>query len=56
MKEMIEQNPPKSKTREELVYYMCDIHNIVNKRLNKPIYDCKKAFDIWGSDCGCEAN
>jgi FAD-linked sulfhydryl oxidase len=51
---MIGENPIKATTREELVLYMCEIHNIVNRRLNKTEYDCKNAFDIWGGDCGCE--
>ena len=41
-------------SREELVNYICKIHNIVNKVLNKPHFDCKKAFDFWGGDCGCD--
>ena len=41
-------------SREELVNYICKIHNIVNKVLQKPQFDCKKAFDFWGGDCGCE--
>ena len=41
-------------SREELVNYICKIHNIVNKVLEKPQFDCKKAFDIWGGDCGCD--
>ena len=41
-------------SREELVNYICKIHNIVNKVLEKPQFDCKKAFDIWGVDCGCD--
>lgn len=52
---MLNENPIKDNSREELVYYICDIHNQVNKFLKKPIFDCKKAFDIWGGDCGCEA-
>lgn len=52
---MLEDHPIKNNSREELVYYLCDIHNIVNKFLKKPIFDCQKAFDIWGGDCGCEA-
>ena len=43
-------------SREELVKYICKIHNIVNKVLEKPQFDCKKAFDFWGGDCGCEVN
>ena len=41
-------------SREELVNYICKIHNIVNKVLEKPQFDCKKAFDFWGGDCGCD--
>lgn len=52
---MLQDFPFKYNSREEFVYYLCDLHNKVNKRLNKDIYDCKKAFDIWGSDCGCDA-
>lgn len=52
-KKMIEENKIRNNSREELVYYICDLHNIVNKRLHKPIFDCKKAFSFWGGDCGC---
>ena len=52
---LLKDNPIKNNNREELVYYLCDIHNIVNKFLEKPHFDCDKAFDIWGGDCGCEA-
>ena len=41
-------------SREELVNYICKIHNIVNKVLEKPTFNCKKAFDFWGGDCGCD--
>jgi hypothetical protein len=36
-----------------LVGYVCKLHNIVNERLDKPIFDCNKAFDFWGGGCGC---
>jgi FAD-linked sulfhydryl oxidase len=52
---MLIDNPFSYKSREDLVYYLCGLHNIVNERLNKTIYECKKAFDIWGSDCGCDS-
>ena len=50
---LLEDNPIKCDNREELVNYICDIHNSVNKFLKKEIFDCKKAFDVWGGDCGC---
>ncbi len=46
----------KNNSREEVVYYLCDLHNHVNKRLGKPIFECKKAFNFWGGDCGCDGN
>jgi len=52
---MLEDFPFRYKSREDLVHYLCELHNNVNIRLEKPVYECKKAFDIWGSDCGCDA-
>lgn len=40
--------------RKSLVNYFCKIHNIVNKRLNKEEFDCSKAYNEWGGDCGCD--
>ena len=53
---MLQKDGVKADSREELVHYICKIHNIVNKVLNKQQFDCKKAFDIWGGDCGCDTN
>ena len=52
-KELVANNPVKNSSREELVLYMCDIHNQVNKALNKPIFNCENALQFWGGDCGC---
>lgn len=52
-KEMVAENELKANSRQELVQYFCDLHNIVNKRLEKPIFDCKNALSYWGGDCGC---
>lgn len=40
--------------RKSLVEFICDLHNKVNERLGKKIIDCKKAYDFWGGDCGCD--
>ncbi len=53
-KEVIKSVELKSNDRSDVVRYFCDLHNVVNKRLNKPIFDCSKAYDHWGGDCGCE--
>ena len=39
-KQMIINHPPKVSNGKELRLYLCNLHNIVNKRLNKPIYKC----------------
>ncbi|EEQ82883.1 hypothetical protein NCER_100332 [Vairimorpha ceranae BRL01] len=45
-------NPPQVATHDEFVQWLCKAHNIVNKRLGKPIMDCKKVEGVWS--CGCE--
>jgi FAD-linked sulfhydryl oxidase len=50
---MLDQFPIKDGSRKEVVFYICFLHNKVNERLHKPIFDCQKAFDFWGGDCGC---
>ena len=53
MKEIIKEHPLEYSNREELVYYICQIHNILNKKLGKKKFSCKEAFNVWGGDCGC---
>jgi hypothetical protein len=43
-------NPvPQTEDSIELFNWSVDIHNIVNKRLNKPIMDADEAYTIWTS-------
>jgi hypothetical protein len=53
---MIQEFPVKNGSRQEVVEYVCFLHNHVNKRLGKPEFDCAKASQYWGGDCGCGAN
>ena len=53
MKQIIKEHPLEYSNREELIYYMCLIHNIMNKKLGKKKFSCKEAFNVWGGDCGC---
>ena len=53
MNEIIKEHPLGYSNREELVYYICQIHNIMNKKLGKKKFSCKEAFNVWGGDCGC---
>ena len=51
---MLQEFPVRARNRHDLVGYLCELHNNVNRRLNKTEFNCKQAFDIWGGDCGCE--
>ena len=53
MKEILKEHPLEYSNREELIYYMCEIHNLLNRKLGKKKFRCKEAFDVWGGDCGC---
>ena len=54
MKEILKEHPLEYSNREELIYYMCEIHNILNRKLGKKKFSCKDAFNVWGGDCGCD--
>jgi FAD-linked sulfhydryl oxidase len=43
--------PPRVGSREEVIHWTCEAHNLVNERLGKPIQDCSKVGDMW--KCGC---
>lgn len=45
--------PPRVSNHDEFKTWLCEAHNVVNGRLNKPIVDCKTVDEIW--QCGCEA-
>eukprot|EP00465_Bigelowiella_longifila_P007552 CAMPEP_0185261746 /NCGR_PEP_ID=MMETSP1359-20130426/10073_1 /TAXON_ID=552665 /ORGANISM="Bigelowiella longifila, Strain CCMP242" /LENGTH=189 /DNA_ID=CAMNT_0027848469 /DNA_START=125 /DNA_END=694 /DNA_ORIENTATION=+ len=40
-------NPPRTSSREELSTWLCEIHNEVNDRLGKPLFDCSKHRERW---------
>ncbi|OAA58712.1 FAD dependent sulfhydryl oxidase Erv2 [Cordyceps fumosorosea ARSEF 2679] len=43
--------PPQSGSRSAAAGWLCFAHNLVNKRLEKPEFDCTKIGDFY--DCGC---
>jgi hypothetical protein len=48
----LRENPPQVGSRDEVTQWACHVHNLVNKRLNKPIFDCSRVQEEW--KCGCE--
>lgn len=51
MRQMFNELPPQLKNRNEFMHWICEAHNRVNLRLNKPTFDCSKQDERW--DCGC---
>lgn len=43
--------PPQTSSRNAAAGWACFVHNQVNERLKKPIFDCNKIGDFY--DCGC---
>lgn len=43
----IEELPPRLEDRNGLSMWFCQIHNKVNKKLNKPLFDCSRIEERW---------
>ncbi|RFU31223.1 hypothetical protein B7463_g5113, partial [Scytalidium lignicola] len=43
--------PPQVSSRSSAAAWACHVHNEVNTRLKKPLFDCSKIGDFY--DCGC---
>ncbi|KAK4060447.1 uncharacterized protein Triagg1_10766 [Trichoderma aggressivum f. europaeum] len=43
--------PPQTSSRNAAAGWLCFVHNQVNERLKKPIFDCNDIGDFY--DCGC---
>jgi FAD-linked sulfhydryl oxidase len=48
---LIKKYPPQIGSRNSAVGWACFVHNEVNKRLEKPLFDCNNIGDFY--DCGC---
>lgn len=50
-RQLLAKYPPQVSSRNAAAGWLCYAHNIVNKRLKKPDFDCTKIGDFY--DCGC---
>ncbi len=50
---MLDKKGLKIDSRKEFGEYLCNIHNIVNKVLNKTKFDCNKTFEVWNGNYKC---
>lgn len=47
MRKELEREAPRVNSRSELVQWFCRLHNEVNERLGKPLFDCSKVDERW---------
>ena len=47
------ESPPVVKTRRDLERWLCKLHNRVNRRLDKPAFDCSMTTYRWRGLGGC---
>ncbi|KAI1773884.1 ERV/ALR sulfhydryl oxidase domain-containing protein [Hypoxylon cercidicola] len=48
---LLAQYPPQVSSRNAAAGWACFVHNQVNERLHKPVFDCNDLGDFY--DCGC---
>lgn len=51
---LLEEFPPQTNSRKNAAMWGCFIHNKVNRRLGKDLYDCTTVLEDY--DCGCGAD
>ena len=54
MEHLKRKGPFSGDTKIELMTYLCELHNIVNKSLGKPKHDCSGVYEEWNT-CGCSS-
>ncbi|KAJ2982127.1 hypothetical protein NUW58_g6509 [Xylaria curta] len=50
-RELLKKFPPQISSRNSAAGWACHVHNQVNERLKKPLFDCNNIGDFY--DCGC---
>uniref|UniRef100_A0A1B6KJL2 Sulfhydryl oxidase n=1 Tax=Graphocephala atropunctata TaxID=36148 RepID=A0A1B6KJL2_9HEMI len=46
-REQINMSPPRVSNQQTLSRWLCDMHNLVNQRTGKPIFDCSRVNERW---------
>ncbi|KAI9284281.1 ERV/ALR sulfhydryl oxidase domain-containing protein, partial [Umbelopsis sp. AD052] len=49
---LLKQYPPQTSSRDAASQWACSVHNKVNERLEKPMFDCSLVADMY--QCGCD--
>lgn len=51
LREDLKMNPVAVDSQDALVAWMCAMHNRVNQRLGKEVFDCSRAIERWRDGC-----
>uniref|UniRef100_A0A1I7ZHB7 Sulfhydryl oxidase n=1 Tax=Steinernema glaseri TaxID=37863 RepID=A0A1I7ZHB7_9BILA len=43
----LQKNPPDLRDKKSFAQWMCEMHNRVNDKLGKDLFDCSKVFERW---------
>lgn len=54
--EILKNFPVDVRSGPNFAQWMCDVHNEVNKELNKPTFDCATVGERWGVCEQCQAH
>jgi hypothetical protein len=49
---LLKQYPPQTSSRDAASQWACSVHNKVNERLEKPMFDCSLVAEMY--KCGCD--
>ncbi|KAK7405714.1 hypothetical protein VNO78_07322 [Psophocarpus tetragonolobus] len=47
-KEILRSNPVQTGSHAEFSQWLCHVHNVVNRSLNKPVFPCERVDARWG--------
>ncbi|XP_015365196.1 PREDICTED: FAD-linked sulfhydryl oxidase ALR-like [Diuraphis noxia] len=53
----LDSQPPETNSQQSLSDWLCRVHNQVNKKLGKPLFDCNQVNERWRDgwkDGSCE--
>uniref|UniRef100_A0A2S2NE22 Sulfhydryl oxidase n=1 Tax=Schizaphis graminum TaxID=13262 RepID=A0A2S2NE22_SCHGA len=45
--EILTYHPPNISSQQSFAKWMCEAHNMVNRKLDKPLFDCSKVNERW---------
>ncbi|KAA8495815.1 FAD-linked sulfhydryl oxidase ERV1 [Porphyridium purpureum] len=54
--EIVANHPPRTQSNAAFARWMCEVHNEVNVSIGKPVYDCSRASERWGTCESCKGH